>query len=63
MKFLKKQEAINFYNNKSKKDTKSTFKLFQEDIDRAGSKCFYVSNTNEIFKTSYRNTMEIRRKY
>ena len=51
MKFLKKQEALNFLNNKLKKNNKhvNNYKLFQEDISRAGSKCFYVTTTKEIF--------------
>ena len=49
MKFLKKQEAINFYNNKLKKKVDIPLKLFAEDIDKAGSKHFYVCETKEIY--------------
>ena len=44
-KFLKKQEALKEYKNKNNKN----LSLFQEDIDRAGSKCFYVATPKSIF--------------
>jgi hypothetical protein len=46
MKFLKKQEAINNYNKLKNKENKM---LFAEDVDRAGTKCFYVCGPKEIF--------------
>jgi hypothetical protein len=50
MRFLKKQEAINYYTNKIKNKTKISYGLFQEDVDRAGSKCFYVEDIKNIYK-------------
>jgi len=49
MKFLRKLEAINYYINKIKNQTKVRFGLFQEDVDRAGSKCFYVEDIKKIY--------------
>ena len=49
MKFLKKQEAINYYTNKIKNKIKIQNGLFQEDVDRAGSKCFYVEDIKKIY--------------
>jgi hypothetical protein len=46
MKFLRKQEAIQYYN---KHKAKQSLYLFQEDIDRAGSKCFHVDNIKKIY--------------
>lgn len=46
MRFLKKQEAIQYY-NRIKNNTE--LRIFAEDIDKVGSKCFYVSNTEYIF--------------
>lgn len=46
MQFLKKQDAINYYN---KLKNKNNTYLFQEDINKAGSKCFYVNNPKIIF--------------
>lgn len=46
MQFLKKQDAINYYN---KLKNKNNIYLFQEDINKAGSKCFYVKNPEIIF--------------
>ena len=50
MKFLKKIEAINYYNNRIRNNTKLSYGLFQEDVDRAGSKCFYVEDKLNIYK-------------
>jgi hypothetical protein len=44
-KFLRKQEALKEYKNRDNKN----LSLFQEDIDRAGSKCFYVATPKLIF--------------
>ncbi len=49
MKFFKKTEAINHYNRIKDNNVKLNTKLFQEDVDRAGTKCFYVCGTKEIF--------------
>ena len=49
MKFFKKNEAINHYNKIKDKSIKSNSKLFQEDVDRAGTKCFYVCSPKKIF--------------
>jgi len=46
MSFLKKQVAINYYNNL--KDKRNKY-LFQEDRDKAGSKSFYVCDVQKIF--------------
>ena len=46
MRFLKKQDAINYYNKSS---NNKTLRLFAEDIDKTGTKCFYVSDTKYIF--------------
>lgn len=46
---FKKQEALNLYAKIKSKDGKSSQMLFQEDIDRAGSKRFYVTDAKSIF--------------
>ena len=46
--FIKKSEAIKYHDKFGKK--KADLQLFQEDIDRAGSKCFYVCTPNALFK-------------
>ena len=51
MKFLKKIDAIHYYN---KIDNKS-YSLFQEDIDRTGSKCFYVEDIKKIYNKIIRS--------
>ena len=49
MKFLKKYDAINYYNKLKTKNPQADQKLFAEDVDKAGSKCFYVATPNVIF--------------
>ena len=49
MKFLRKIEAINYYTNKIKNKTNIQYGLFQEDVDRSGSKCFYVEDIHKIY--------------
>ena len=49
MQFIRKQEAINSYISKQKKGHLNKFKIFQEDVSRAGSKCFYVCEPKDIF--------------
>ena len=46
---FKKQDALNLYAKIKSKDGKSSQMLFQEDIDRAGSKRFYVTDAKSIF--------------
>ena len=46
---FKKQEALNLYAKIKSKDGKASQMLFQEDIDRAGSKRFYVTDAKSIF--------------
>lgn len=46
MRVYKKQEATNYYN---KLKDKTDIYLFQEDIDKAGSKCFHVMDSKTIF--------------
>jgi len=46
---FKKQDALNVY-NRLKHKSKSSLMLFQEDIDRAGSKRFYVEDSKKIFE-------------
>lgn len=49
VKFNKKIDAIQ-YHKKNKKDKKDNmFMLFQEDIDRTGTKCFHVCKSSDIF--------------
>ena len=52
--FIKKKDAIYYYDNlKNKKQ----YKLFEEDIDKAGSKCFYVATTKYIFNQIYKENI------
>jgi hypothetical protein len=46
---FKKQEALNIYSKLKSKDAKSSLMLFQEDIDKAGTKKFYVTDPKLIF--------------
>ena len=46
---FKKQEALSLYGKLKNKDAKSSLMLFQEDIDKAGSKRFYVTEPKSIF--------------
>lgn len=46
---FKKQEALNYYNRIKNKEVKSSLMLFQEDIDKAGTKRFYVTDSKSIF--------------
>jgi len=47
---FKKQEALNQYNKIKDVKAKSSLMLFQEDIDKAGSKKFYITDPKTIFK-------------
>jgi len=47
MKLFKKQEAISYYKKNNKNDH---LMLFQEDINRAGTKVFHVMEPNKLFK-------------
>lgn len=46
MRFIRKKDAIQYYNKLS---NNKTLKLFAEDIDKTGTKCFYVSEPKYIF--------------
>jgi hypothetical protein len=46
MKLIRKNEAIDYYNRLKEKNG---MYFFQEDIDRAGSKCFHIDTTRSIF--------------
>ena len=53
MKFLKKTDALNYYN----KCNDDSLRLFQEDINRSGSKHFYVAKPNDIFHRIKRDSI------
>ena len=54
MKFLKKTDALNYF-KKCTNNGVSNVRLFQEDVNRAGSKFFHVVNPNDIFHRIKRN--------
>ena len=46
MKFIRKQDAVAYYN---KLKNKSAYNLYQEDINKIGSKCFHVMDNKTLF--------------
>lgn len=53
MKFLKKSDALNYYS----KCNDEGLRLFQEDINRAGNKQFYVAKPSDIFHRIKRDSI------
>ena len=54
MKLYKKQEAISYFKKNNKNDH---LMLFQEDINRAGTKIFHVMEPNKLFKKIEKNNV------
>ena len=52
MKFHTKTEALRYFN---KNNCSGKMKLFQQDIDRAGSKVFYVASSSQILNAIKQN--------